>query len=76
MRVESNSERTHISYLTSMYRIQLNRYQGMRAYTFILKSGAMAFRQAIESAINGRDLTNAAEEYKELNEALEKWGGN
>lgn len=39
------------------------------------KAGAMAFRQAIKSVIDGRELTNAAEEYEELNGALEKWGG-
>lgn len=38
------------------------------------KAGATAFRQAIESSVEGRDLTQAADEHEELKVALETWG--
>jgi len=37
------------------------------------KAGAMALRQAIEASMDGIDLIEAAEKYRELKRALEKW---
>jgi 2,3-diketo-5-methylthiopentyl-1-phosphate enolase len=38
-------------------------------------AGARAFRQAIKSVSDGRDIRDAAQEHQELSEALELWGG-
>lgn len=38
------------------------------------KSGARAFRQAIDAAVVGRSLLEAAQEHKELHAAISAWG--
>jgi ribulose-bisphosphate carboxylase large chain len=35
--------------------------------------GAMALRQAIEASLAGEELSEAAEQYRELRKSLEKW---
>jgi 2,3-diketo-5-methylthiopentyl-1-phosphate enolase len=46
---------------------------GVHAHPLGAKAGAMAFRQAIDAAMAGRPLEEAAAEHEELRVALEMW---
>lgn len=39
-------------------------------------AGARAFRQAVQAAVEGRDLQSAGQEHLELAEAIKLWGGS
>jgi 2,3-diketo-5-methylthiopentyl-1-phosphate enolase len=39
-----------------------------------LKAGVVALKQAIEATMEGKDLKEAAIQYKELEQALNTWG--